>query len=93
MDCSPPGSSVHGILQGRILEWVASPSPGDLPNQGSNLGLSHCRQTLLPTESPGKPLRNLYASHLIQLSGEALNKNAFKETWKEPQNEADKYDL
>jgi len=23
MDCSPPGSSVHGILQTRILEWVA----------------------------------------------------------------------
>ena len=23
MDCSPPGSSVHGILQARILEWVA----------------------------------------------------------------------
>ena len=27
MDCSPPGSSVHGILQARILEWVAMPSP------------------------------------------------------------------
>ena len=26
MDCSPPGSSVHGILQTRILEWVAMPS-------------------------------------------------------------------
>ena len=26
MDCSPPGSSVHGILQKRILEWVAMPS-------------------------------------------------------------------
>ena len=25
-DCSPPGSSVHGILQARILEWVATPS-------------------------------------------------------------------
>ena len=25
IDCSPPGSSVHGILQARILEWVASP--------------------------------------------------------------------
>ena len=25
-DCSPPGSSVHGILQARILEWVAVPS-------------------------------------------------------------------
>ena len=26
LDCSPPGSSVHGILQARILEWVAMPS-------------------------------------------------------------------
>ena len=26
MDCSPPGSSVHGILQARLLEWVAMPS-------------------------------------------------------------------
>ena len=25
LDCSPPGSSVHGILQTRILEWVAMP--------------------------------------------------------------------
>ena len=27
MDCSPPGSSVHGLFQARILEWVAFPSP------------------------------------------------------------------
>ena len=32
MDCSPPGSSVHGILQARILEWVAMPR--DLPDPG-----------------------------------------------------------
>ena len=32
MDCSPPGSSVDGILQARVLEWVAIPSPGDLPD-------------------------------------------------------------
>ena len=25
LDCKPPGSSVHGILQARILEWVATP--------------------------------------------------------------------
>ena len=25
MDCSPPGSSVHGVLQARILEWIAMP--------------------------------------------------------------------
>ena len=34
MDCSPLVSSLHGILQARILEWVALSSPGDLPNSG-----------------------------------------------------------
>ena len=34
MDFGPPGFSVHGILQARILEWVACPPPGDLPNPG-----------------------------------------------------------
>ena len=35
MDCSPPGSTVPGILQARILEWVAMPSSrGDLPDPG-----------------------------------------------------------
>ena len=29
MDCSPPGSSVHGILQARILKWVAVPFSGE----------------------------------------------------------------
>ena len=33
-DRSPPGSSVHGILQARILEWVAMPSSRDLPDPG-----------------------------------------------------------
>ena len=40
MDCSPPGSSVHGILQARILEWVAfSREEGIFPTQGLNLHL------------------------------------------------------
>ena len=34
MDCSLPGSSLHGILQARILEWVAMSSLGNLPNLG-----------------------------------------------------------
>ena len=39
--------SVHGILQARILEWVAMPfSKGIFPTQGSNLGLLHFRQIL-----------------------------------------------
>ena len=47
IDRSLPGSSVHGILQTRILEWVAiSFSRRIFPIQGSNPGLLHCRQTL-----------------------------------------------
>ena len=42
----PRGSSVHGILQARRLEWAAFPSPGDLPNPGIKPGLLHCRQIL-----------------------------------------------
>ena len=46
MDGSPPGSSVHGILQARILQWV--PSPGDLPDQGLNLHLLYWQVDSLP---------------------------------------------
>ena len=38
MDCSLPGVSVHVILQARVLEWVAMPSPGDLPDPGIEPG-------------------------------------------------------
>jgi len=40
MDCNPPGSSVHGIIQARILEWDAIPFPsaGDLPDPGIESG-------------------------------------------------------
>ena len=34
VDCSPPGSSAHGILQARILDGLLFPSPGDLPDPG-----------------------------------------------------------
>ena len=56
LDCSPPGSSVHGVFQVRILEWVPFPPPRDLPTQRSNPHLL----CLLPWEAgaqapPGKP--------------------------------------
>ena len=42
--CSPQGSSVHGVFQARILEWVAMPSSGGIfLTQGLNLGLQRCR--------------------------------------------------
>ena len=31
---NPPGSTVHGILQAGILEWLPCPPPGDLPDPG-----------------------------------------------------------
>ena len=55
MDCSPPGSSVHGILQARILEQVAFPSPGDLPNPGIEPRSPALQADSLPYEPPGKP--------------------------------------
>ena len=56
MDCNPPGSSVHGILQGRILGWVAIPfSRVIFPTQGSNMSLLHCRQILYRLSHQGSP--------------------------------------
>ena len=54
MDCILPGSSVHGILQARILKWVAIPfSRGIFLIQGLNPGLSPALQAdSLPSEQP-----------------------------------------
>ena len=41
MDCSPPGSSVHGILQARILEWVARPSSRGSSQPRDQIRVSH----------------------------------------------------
>ena len=54
-DCSPPGSPVHGILQARILEWVAIPFSREIfPTQGSNPGLLHCKQILYSPTYQGR---------------------------------------
>ena len=59
MDYSLPGSSVHGISQARILEWVAFPPPGDLPDPGIkpvSLASPALAGGFFTTEPPGKPL-------------------------------------
>ena len=45
VDCSLPGSPIHGILKARILKWVAIPSPGGFPDPGikPRSCLPHCR--------------------------------------------------
>ena len=55
--CDPmdsPGSSVHGILQARILKWVAIPQ-GIFSILGLNPGLPHCRQILYHLSHQGSP--------------------------------------
>ena len=56
MDGSPPGSSVHGIFQARVLEWVCHfLLQGIFPTQRSNTGLPHCRQMLYYLSHQGSP--------------------------------------
>ena len=69
MDCSLPGTSVHGILQSRIVEGVAMQGivviPGIVVIQGSSLGLLHCRQTLYHLSPPGSPGFVVSHPHLL----------------------------
>ena len=54
MDCSLLGFSVHGISQPRILEPVVTPSPGDLPDPGTE-PMSTALAGFFTTETSGKP--------------------------------------
>ena len=74
-DCSPPGSSVHGILQTRILEWVAIPfSRGTFLTQGSNPGLPHCRQIPNNLRHQGSPiLMNMNAKILKKILANGIH--------------------
>ena len=56
MDYSPPGSSVHGILQSRMLVWL--PFLGDLPNPGVKPASPALAGKFFTTEKPGKPLNH-----------------------------------
>ena len=67
MDCSPRGSSDHGIFQARILEWVAILFQGIFPTQGSNLSLLrllHWQGDFLPPAPPGEKAMASHSSTL-----------------------------
>ena len=79
MDCSPPGSSVHGILQARIPEWVAIPyCRGIFLTQGLKTASPALQAASLLSEPPGKPLLIKQGSksvipHYILLIKQALS--------------------
>ena len=60
MDCSPPGSSVHGILQASILEWVAiySPRESSRPRDGPRISF----------KSPALKVDSFQLSHRASLN-------------------------
>ena len=62
---SLPGSSVHGILQAGMLEWVAISSPGDLSNSGIEPRSPVSQADSLPTEVQWKSLSFTYFFHFI----------------------------
>ena len=68
MDYSPPGSSVHGIFQAKLLEQVAIPVSQDLPNPGFEPRSPTAQVDSLPSETPRKP-RNILVGSLVFLQG------------------------
>ena len=56
MNYGPPGSSVHGILQARILEGLPFLSPGDLPDPGIEPRSPVLQADALPSETPRNPI-------------------------------------
>ena len=65
MDCSLLGSSVHGILQARILECVTIPFSRDLPNPRIEPVSPGLQADSLPSEPVGKPKRSILLHKLL----------------------------
>ena len=57
VDCSPLGSSVHGILQTRILKWDAMPYSKGSSRPRDQPGSPALQADAVPSEPPGKPIR------------------------------------
>ena len=76
VDCSPPGSSIHGILQARILEWVAMPSSRGSyqPRDWTSIScLLHWQVSSLPPSHLGSPILHVLACLGSDLEKEVAN--------------------
>ena len=77
MDCSPPGSSVHGILQARILEWVAIPFSRGSSNPGIKSRFPRCTRILHCLSHQGSPGNfKIYLKRLQGFSGSSDGKES-----------------
>ena len=76
-DWSPPGSSVHGILQARILEWVAMLCSRGSSQPGIDPRFPALQEDSLPSEPPRKP----YIYMAIYIYTHILNKSLLSDMW------------
>ena len=65
MDCSSPGSSVHGIFQARILEWVVISFSRGSPDPGSEPRSPALQADSLLSEPPGNLMCNEKTSQWV----------------------------
>ena len=65
LDCSPPGSSVHGILQARILEQVTCPPPGNLSEPGIEPGSLALKADSLPPSHQGSLAGTVFVTSFV----------------------------
>ena len=82
MDCSPPGSSLHGDSPGKnagvgyqaLLQWI-------FPTQGLNLGCPHCRLILYQLSHQGSPLKALQRDLFNFCKGESAKPGKWVTLW------------
>ena len=82
MDCSPPGSSVHGILQVRILEWfvMTSSRESSWPRDRTHMSCVSCTAVdSLPLSHRGSLCKDMHARNIMTAS-----KNAWPLVWGDP---------
>ena len=77
VDCCPPGSSVHGILQARYWDWLPFPSPGDLPDSEIEL----TSPTLQVDSSPSEPVLKLTIAVYQAYSLKCIDHQVFQQKW------------
>ena len=80
VDCSLPGSSVHGIFQEEYWSGLPFPSPGHLPNLGIEPGSPALQADSSPSESPGKA-RYTNSTHWVRTWGNGEHCSEFSFIW------------
>ena len=80
MDCSPPGSSVHGILQASILKWVTIPFSRGSSQPRDQTQVSHTAGRLFtiwatkeaPTKTQHSQINNFFKNEVIEVGPNSI---------------------